>query len=78
MEAYHARLAWLWASQATARLRLRVPAVLATRVPLARERAAGCARGRGALAHMAVHSHVSFPMRVLCTASRDVFVARLS
>ena len=49
--ARHAWLAWPWASQAAARGRLRVSAVLATRVPWACEWAAGCARGRRALVH---------------------------
>ena len=45
MEAYHTRLTWPWASQATARGRLRVPAVLATHVPRAREWADGVCKG---------------------------------
>ena len=68
VEAYHTRLAWPWASQATARGRLRVPAVLATRVPWACEWAVGCAGGRRAPAHIVVHDRVSFRMRALCTA----------
>ena len=68
VEASHARLAWPWASQATARGRLRVPAVLATRVPRACERAAGCTGGRRAPAHRVVRGHVSFRMRAPCTA----------
>ena len=58
VEASHARLAWPWASQATAHGRLQVPAVLATRVPWAREWAAGCARGRRALAHRSMRARI--------------------
>jgi hypothetical protein len=67
-EAYHAWLAWPWASQATACGRLRVPTVLATRMPWACEWAVGCAGGRRAPAHIVVHDRVSFRMRALCTA----------
>ena len=67
-EAYHAWLAWPWTSQATACERLRVPTVLATRMPWACEWAVGCAGGRRAPAHVVVHDRVSFRMRALCTA----------